>query len=621
MKNKMKLLLFILIVPFMCINVNAKEITKEEYMDIFSMSVPEKIQLDETYEYYLDNAYAREITYQNTRDSILASINAYMAENDLEYTFDGVLNVTSSNIDNTKFMCALYENGTKLRDSYGDVVYKDIENYSAEDEKEIDEIISNTTLYHKYELDPSESSLLNNQNALRERYPLYSSIDEAIKDTEITYRSSHEVVERFDAFNVLMNARIYLFKNGVFYKSTFVANEITVIVNVPDEVEKTIDAYSEYTEEKVKEILGDVKEEETVEAIQSTPSETTTADNYGIFINDNYHGTIPVVNNDKVLLTDNFEVDKETANNYVYATQIVEEEPTSNYTSMKNFLSENGFTNIVRAYNIIGNNTSRAYFYFDNTFNGKTLRILGIKDGSYLTQDAVVENGMIIANIYMKDELIIAEKQEQEETPVEETITFTDISNSVSGYYSSEYTENEVQNIKNEIEKTIVEEINEKGIDYKSEGYTVSLEKSEEWYLNITNKKGETYKKTIYITPKKTVVEDTSYTPKAPVATQTRPQQVRRYYPVKYTENIETPVEEKTEEVEETKEEENTLKPIEKVERTKPAQEETKKEVKETPKEVKEVKKVNTLPIKIIIGSVIILIIGGGVYYVRSRYY
>ena len=70
MKNKMKLLLFILIVPFMCINVNAKEITKEEYMDIFSMSVPEKIQLDETYEYYLDNAYAREITYQNTRDSI-----------------------------------------------------------------------------------------------------------------------------------------------------------------------------------------------------------------------------------------------------------------------------------------------------------------------------------------------------------------------------------------------------------------------------------------------------------------------------------------------------------------------------------------------------------------------
>lgn len=621
MKNKMKLLLFILIVPFMCINVNAKEITKEEYMDIFSMSVPEKIQLDETYEYYLDNAYAREITYQNTRDSILASINAYMAENDLEYTFDGVLNVSSSNIDNTKFMCALYENGTKLRDSYGDVVYKDIENYSAEDEKEIDEIVSNTTLYHKYELDPSESSLLNNQNALRERYPLYSSIDEAIKDTEITYRSSHEVVERFDAFNVLMNARIYLFKNGVFYKSVFVANEITVTVNVPDEVEKTIGAYSEYTEEKVKEILGDVKEEETVEAIQSTPSETTTADNYGIFINDNYCGTIPVVNNDKVLLTDNFEVDKETANNYVYATQIVEEEPTSNYTSMKNFLSENGFTNIVRAYNIIGNNASRAYFYFDNTFNGKTLRILGIKDGSYLTQDAVVENGMIIANIYMKDELIIAEKQEQEETPVEETITFTDISNSVSGYYSSEYTENEVQNIKNEIEKTIVEEINEKGIDYKNEGYTVSLEKSEEWYLNITNKKGETYKKTIYITPKKTVVEDTSYTPKAPVATQTRPQQVRRYYPVKYIENIETSVEEKTEEVEETKEEENTLKPIEKVERTKPAQEETKKEVKETPKEVKEVKKVNTLPIKIIIGSVIILIIGGGVYYVRSRYY
>ena len=149
MKNKMKFLLFILIVPFMCINVNAKEITKEEYMDIFSMSVPEKIQLDETYEYYLDNAYAREITYQNTRDSIIASINAYMAENDLEYTFDGVLNVSSSNIDNTKFMCALYENGTKLRDSYGDVVYKDIENYSAEDEKEIDEIVSNTTLYHK----------------------------------------------------------------------------------------------------------------------------------------------------------------------------------------------------------------------------------------------------------------------------------------------------------------------------------------------------------------------------------------------------------------------------------------------------------------------------------------
>ena len=621
MKNKMKLLLFILIVPFMCINVNAKEITKEEYMDIFSMSVPEKIQLDETYEYYLDNAYAREITYQNTRDSILASINAYMAENDLEYTFDGVLNVSSSNIDNTKFMCALYENGTKLRDNYGDVVYKDIENYSAEDEKQIDEIISNTTLYHKYELDPSESSLLNNQNALRERYPLYSTIDEAIKDTGITYRYSNEMIMRYDAFNVLMNARIYFFKNGVFYKSTFVANEITVIVNVPDEVEKTIDAYSEYTEEKVKEILGDVKEEETVEAIQSTPSETTTADNYGIFINDNYHGTIPVVNNDKVLLTDNFEVDKETANNYVYATQIVEEEPTSNYTSMKDFLSENGFTNIVRAYNIIGNNTSRAYFYFDNTFNGKTLRILGIKDGSYLTQDAVVENGMIITDIYMKDELIIAEKQEQEETPVAENITFTDISNSVSGYYSSEYTENEVQNIKNEIEKTIVEEINEKGIDYKNEGYTVSLEKSEEWYLNITNKKGETYKKTIYITPKKTVVEDTSYTPKAPVATQTRPQQVRRYYPVKYTENIETPVEEKTEEVEETKEEENTLKPIEKVERTKPAQEETKKEVKETPKEVKEVKKVNTLPIKIIIGSVIILIIGGGVYYVRSRYY
>lgn len=621
MKNKMKLLLFILIVPFMCINVNAKEITKEEYMDIFSMSVPEKIQLDETYEYYLDNAYAREITYQNTRDSILASINAYMAENDLEYTFDGVLNVSSSNIDNTKFMCALYENGTKIRDNYGDVVYKDIENYSAEDEKQIDEIISNTTLYHKYELDPSESSLLDNQNALRERYPLYSTIDEAIKDTGITYRYSNEIIMRYDAFNVLMNARLYFFKNGVFYKSVYVSNEITVTVNVPDELEKTIDTYSEYTEDKVKDILGDVKEEETVEAVQSTPSESNTAQNYEIFINNNYCGTIPVVNNDKVLLTDNFEVDKETANNYVYAEKIVEEEPTSNYTSMKDFLNENGFTNIVRAYNIIGNNTSRAYFYFDNTFNGKTLRILGIKDGSYLTQDAVVENGMIITDIYMKDELIIAEKQEQEETPVEENITFTDISNSVSGYYSSEYTENEVQNIKNEIEKTIVEEINEKGIDYKSEGYTVSLEKSEDWYLNITNKNGETYRKTIYITPKKAVVEETGYTSPTPVATQTRPQQVRRYYPVKYTENIETPVEEKTEEVEETKEEENTLKPIEKVERTKPAQEETKKEVKETPKEVKEVKKVNTLPIKIIIGSVIILIIGGGVYYVRSRYY
>lgn len=621
MKNKMKLLLFILIVPFMCINVNAKEITKEEYMDIFSMSVPEKIQLDETYEYYLDNAYAREITYQNTRDSILASINAYMAENDLEYTFDGVLNVSSSNIDNTKFMCALYENGTKIRDNYGDVVYKDIENYSAEDEKQIDEIISNTTLYHKYELDPSESSLLDNQNALRERYPLYSTIDEAIKDTGITYRYSNEIIMRYDAFNVLMNARLYFFKNGVFYKSVYVSNEITVTVNVPDELEKTIDTYSEYTEDKVKDILGDVKEEETVEAVQSTPSESNTAQNYEIFINNNYCGTIPVVNNDKVLLTDNFEVDKETANNYVYAEKIVEEEPTSNYTSMKDFLNENGFTNIVRAYNIIGNNTSRAYFYFDNTFNGKTLRILGIKDGSYLTQDAVVENGMIITDIYMKDELIIAEKQEQEETPVEENITFTDISNSVSGYYSSEYTENEVQNIKNEIEKTIVEEINEKGIDYKSEGYTVSLEKSEDWYLNITNKNGETYRKTIYITPKKAVVEETGYTSPTPVATQTRPQQVRRYYPVKYTENIETPVEEKTEEVEETKEEENILKPIEKVERTKPAQEETKKEVKETPKEVKEVKKVNTLPIKIIIGSVIILIIGGGVYYVRSRYY
>lgn len=621
MKNKMKLLLFILIVPFMCINVNAKEITKEEYMDIFSMSVPEKIQLDETYEYYLDNAYAREITYQNTRDSILASINAYMAENDLEYTFDGVLNVSSSNIDNTKFMCALYENGTKIRDNYGDVVYKDIENYSAEDEKQIDEIISNTTLYHKYELDPSESSLLDNQNALRERYPLYSTIDEAIKDTGITYRYSNEIIMRYDAFNVLMNARLYFFKNGVFYKSVYVSNEITVTVNVPDELEKTIDTYSEYTEDKVKDILGDVKEEETVEAVQSTPSESNTAQNYEIFINNNYCGTIPVVNNDKVLLTDNFEVDKETANNYVYAEKIVEEEPTSNYTSMKDFLNENGFTNIVRAYNIIGNNTSRAYFYFDNTFNGKTLRILGIKDGSYLTQDAVVENGMIITDIYMKDELIIAEKQEQEETPVEENITFTDISNSVSGYYSSEYTENEVQNIKNEIEKTIVEEINEKGIDYKSEGYTVSLEKSEDWYLNITNKNGETYRKTIYITPKKAVVEETGYTSPTSVATQTRPQQVRRYYPVKYTENIETPVEEKTEEVEETKEEENILKPIEKVERTKPAQEETKKEVKETPKEVKEVKKVNTLPIKIIIGSVIILIIGGGVYYVRSRYY
>ena len=123
-----------------------------------------------------------------------------------------------------------------------------------------------------------------------------------------------------------------------------------------------------------------------------------------IFINNNYCGTIPVVNNDKVLLTDNFEVDKETANNYVYAEKIVEEEPTSNYTSMKDFLSENGFTNIVRAYNIIGNNTSRAYFYFDNTFNGKTFgtnelpAAWGIYTLNGYFEGAVVANEGKIAN-------------------------------------------------------------------------------------------------------------------------------------------------------------------------------------------------------------------------------
>lgn len=634
MKNKFKLLLFILIVPFMCINVDAKEITQEEYMNVFANSVQKQINLDKTFAYYLDNSYERDIAMQEKADDVLASMNTYMTENELEYSAESVaVQFNRDTPEYTRYVCSLVVDGSTVRLVYGDVTYKDYENYSDEDNELIESIFTNTSLRYSYELSFEEMSLLNSKWDLIARNPFYEELDELIEGTGITYKHTNETYSRFSPTSGYVSATVYLFKNDVYYKTIYLSKLWEVTINIPDEVEKTVDEYSNYAANELKENAG-IYPESTVELIQPTPSEMVPAHEYQLLIDEMYYGNIPVVNNDKVLLADNFQVDLSTSNEYTYASVVTDENKTTNYTNMVNYLNDNGYNHIIYAYNIVGNNTRRAYFYFDNAYNGKTLKILGIDNGVYTEQDAIVENGMIIINILMNEELIIAEKQEVE-NPTTTTVTFDDISNKISGYYSSNYTENEINNIKNEIESTIKQEITNAGIDYEKEGYTVSLENENGWYVKITNNKNQTYTRTIYITPKKTVVEEpvtpttvnpTPVTPQqptnnAPVVPATR--RNNNYKPANNT-NTEA-VQEQQEKQEETVKEDNELKTLEETikekESTQKKEQPAKDTIKEDSKKTTEAKKVNTLPIKIIIGSVILLIIGGGVIYVRSRYY
>lgn len=624
MKNKFKLLLFILIVPFMCINVDAKEITQEEYMNIFANEVEKQIDLDKTFAYYLDNSSERDTELQEKATGILTNMNTYMVENELEYTFESAeIQFNRDNPEYTKYVCSLKVDGTVIRLAYGDVVYKNHENYSDEDNELINSIFTDTSLRCTYALDLDEMEVLSSKWALLDRNPFYEEVNELIEGTGITYRHTNETYSRFSPTTAFMSASIYLFKNDVYYKTVYVNKLWECTINVPDEVEKTVEAYSEYGVNELRE-KADIYPESTIELIQGSEETADPSYEYDLLIDEMFYGTIPVVNNDRVLLTDNFQVDLDTSKEYVYATTITEENKTSNYSSMIDYLNEYGFTNIVRSYYINGNkNTRKAYFYFDNSFNGKELKILGINNGIYQELDATVENGMITAEIFMNEEVIIALKEETPE--VIETITFNDIVSVVSGYYSSEYTANELENIKYEIEKTIKEEITAVGVDYAAEGYNVSLENENGWFIKISNKNGEVYTKEVHITPKTVIVEETGYTAPTPVAPQTtthntsRPTN-RRYT---YTRPVETTNAEETGKVEST-EEDNTLESLEDKttkEKSSSDKKETTQEVKEDSKDKKEVKEVNTLPIKIIIGSVIVLIIGGGVYYVRSRYY
>ena len=616
MKNKLKLLLFILIVPFMCINVNAQEITQEEYMNIFANNVPTQVTLDETFAYYLSDPSDRETQMQQEANSILTNMNAYMTANDLEYTFDSVeISYSSDNPDYTRFVCTLKVNGTTVRLIYGDVYYKDHENYSEEDNALVNTLFNDTTVAYSYDISSDERDILYSQNLLLARNPFYTEIDELLAGTGVTYIASNLSYNHYDAVSAGVYGTIYVFKNDVYYKTVYISKLWTVLIDVPNDVEKTIDDYTDYAEDVVKHVMI-LPPESQIDLEQALPGYGYPSYRYEIIEDNMYCGVVPIVNGDKVLLADYFQVDKTTADELVYARTITSTDNTENYENMVSYLAENGYSTILNSYYVTGNNTRKAYFYFDNALNGKAIRILGIKNNEYQSIDATIENGLVTADIYMNQEVIIALKDEEQQTEQTPTVTFNDIENKISGYYSSSYSENEINNIKNEIENTIRQEIKDAGINFEEEGYTVSVENNNGWVVKITNNKNQTHTVNIYITPK-TVVEQTTNDQVQNNNTQ-RNQTVRRTTVVNRVNNT---YNEEKEKQEETNSIEETQK-VEKEEKTKeiePIKEkDTTKEVKEDTKPTKEV---NTLPIKIIIGSVILLIVGGIVIYLRSRYY
>lgn len=588
MKNIWKLLLMILIFPLIITNVNAKEITLEEYGNIFIQNTTKEIYLNNTFAYYIDNSNKREEELSKKAEEILNNMNIQMKNEGLEYATNNVsVYYTRQNQDYTIFSCNLVIDDVLIKTEYVDIRYKDFENFNSEDSKIIDSLFVSSSIHNRYEIPFNEAFILQDSTVLLKKYPLCTEIEEIIESTGITYKTSNISIDNSNLLETEINVEVHLFKNDVYYKTIYISNYYIAQINTPDYVEKTIESYENYANKEVSEYLG----KEDIKLVQTTPDLAGYANYYCIYENEQYTGIkVSIVNNNKVLLSDFLEVDLDTSQAAVFAKVITEENK-----KITNYLNSTGYTNILRSYYLYGNDMKNINLLFDRSLNGKTVKVLLTnKEDEYIEFYSVIENEKITINICMIGELYIALKSEED-------IKIEDLIKNVSGYYSSSYQENEEKAIKDEIEKVIKEEIKSSVIDYEEKGYIVSLEKENIWYIRLTDKNGKIYKINVFITPKKINIDSNNS-----------------------QKEIESVILKKITNDNYQKEElENELAEQSKTDTKNESLANTSKDNKKDLEEKKNttVNQTRKIPIRIIIGSIIALIIGGGIYRIRSRYY